>query len=186
MYSGPLFIAVDVPDAVRSALEQSVVEELRASLQGARWTRPDGRHFTLKFLGEVADGDIGAICDAVAGAARVHETFEASLSGLGAFPNPRRPRVLWVGLGTGAESMARLAAEIDRGLAPLGFPPEKRPFRGHLTLARFPRPRVQEALPAVAVPAEPFAVRGVVVFRSEQHTGGAKYTAIGRFPLSTE
>src|SRR5438552_2020131 len=95
-----LFVAVDMPDVVKDALEREVVAPLRAAVDGARWTRPDGRHLTLKFLGEVGDDRVRMVEDALepAGGGGV---FDASLGDVGAFPNVRRPRVLWVGLGAG-------------------------------------------------------------------------------------
>lgn len=176
-------MAVEAPEAVRAGLEHSVVEPLRSRLLGARWTRPDGRHLTLKFLGEVPDGRVDALCQVVVGAAGTHRRFEVAFSELGAFPNARRPRVLWVGLGDGAEPMAALAAGIEQELVPLGFPLDDRPFRTHVTLARFPHPGALHEMPAVHVPTTSFVVNDVVVFRSELHPRGARYTVIRRIPL---
>jgi 2'-5' RNA ligase len=179
-----LFVAVDVPEAIKEAIESQVVGPLRELLPGARWTRPEGRHLTLKFLGNVDDERTDAIAGAVRTAAARHAGFSAIFADVGGFPDLRRPRVLWIGLGAGAEPMAVLAADVQRELEPLGFEPEDRPFRGHLTLARFPKPRIIDPMPETSLRAESFDVAEVVLFQSKLHPKGARYPALERFPLS--
>lgn len=179
-----LFVAADLPEALKAAVEEQVVEPLRARLPAARWTRPEGRHLTLKFLGPVEDDRVAPIGRALAAAAAVHAPFESGLENLGAFPSLRRPRVLWLGLGHGKAAMAALAADVERLLEPEGFQPEGRPFNVHLTLARFKDPRPVGPLPAVAVPVERFPVGEVVLFASELRRDGARYTAVERFRLA--
>ncbi|HVL81803.1 MAG TPA: RNA 2',3'-cyclic phosphodiesterase [Actinomycetota bacterium] len=176
-------MAVDVPDALKEAVERQVVDKLRDRLPGARWTRPDGRHLTLRFLGEVADGRVPDISRALRAAASSQRPFAAAFDRVGGFPSLRRPRVLWVGIGPGATEMAALAASVEGELAGLGYDPEDRPFTAHLTLARFREPRPLGELPAVEVPTDPFRVGEVVLFRSELHPKGARYTALERLPL---
>jgi 2'-5' RNA ligase len=179
-----LFIAVDVPEEIKDAIERDVVGVLGPALPGARWSRPEGRHLTLKFLGEVAEERMGMVSRALSGAVRNHASFRAAFDDLGGFPNVRRPRVLWLGIGEGAEPMATLARDIEAAFEPLGFVPEDRPFRAHLTVARFPKPRVVEDVPPVSVPDDPFDVSEVVLFRSQLHPKGARYTALERFALT--
>jgi 2'-5' RNA ligase len=179
-----LFIAVDVPEPVKDAIESDVVEPMRDRLPGARWTRPEGRHLTLKFLGNVDDERLDEITSTIRPVGGRHAPFPAAFAELGGFPNTRRPRVLWVGLGQGAPAMAELAADLERELEPLGFEMEGRPFHGHFTLARFPRPRVIEAMPSVVVPDSTFDVNEFVLFRSQLHPKGARYTPLEHVRLS--
>jgi 2'-5' RNA ligase len=179
-----LFVAVDVPEGLKEAIESDVVGPMRDAVPGARWTRPEGRHLTLKFLGNVDDERVDEIAEVLRSAAAHHARFRASFVEVGGFPTLRRPRVLWVGVGEGGEPMAALAADLESALEPLGFDPEGRPFHGHFTLARFPRPRVIESPPAVVVPEERFDVGEFVLFRSQLHPKGARYTALERFPLT--
>lgn len=181
-----LFVAVDVPEAIKESIESDVVGVLRDRVAGARWTRPEGRHLTLMFLGNVADERLDEIGDALACVATGQFPFDACFAEIGGFPNLRRPRVLWIGLGEGAEPMGVLATKIERELEALGLEAEGRPFRGHLTLARFPRPHVVEALPDVVVPRASFGVREIVLFHSQLHPKGARYTALRRFPLGAK
>jgi 2'-5' RNA ligase len=179
-----LFIAVDVPDVIKDAIERDVVGPLRDTLPGARWSRPEGRHLTLKFLGEVAHERVDGVGEALSGAASRHVGFDAAFDTLGGFPNLRRPRVLWVGIGRGSDPLGALAADVEGTLEALGFPTEDRPFRGHFTLARFPKPQIVEAMTDVAVPEDPFPVDELVLYRSQLHPKGARYTALERFPLT--
>jgi len=178
-----LFVAVDVPDALRDAIESEVVELLRPQLPEARWTRPEGRHLTLKFLGEVPEERTADVAEALREAACGHPPFRTAFATLGGFPSMRRPRVLWVGIGEGADAMAGVAADVDAALEPLGFAREKRPFAAHLTLARFKVPKPVGDLPAVLVPAKGFTAAEVVLVRSQLHPKGARYTEVARFPL---
>lgn len=179
-----LFVAVDVPAGVKDAIEALVVDALRDAVPGARWTRPEGRHLTLKFLGNVDDERVARISAALRRGVPGHASFEARFEEIGAFPSLRRPRVLWVGIGEGADEMGTVASSVERELEPVGFEAEGRPFAAHLTLARFPRPRVIEELPTVEVPGERFTVSEVVLYRSQLHPKGARYTALERFPLA--
>lgn len=177
-----LFVAVDVPDRIKEEIENAVVDPLRDIVEGAKWTRPEGRHLTLKFLGYVDDDrvdEVGSALETVAPTA----AFDAAFEELGGFPNLRRPRVLWVGVGEGSDRFVDLAASVDRCLEPLGFAREERPFHPHLTLARFPKPRVIAEFPKPAVPYEPFRVDEVILFRSQLHPKGARYTPLARVGL---
>lgn len=178
-----LFVAVDPPEEAKAAVEE-VAAALRDRVPGARWTRPEGRHLTLAFLGNVDEDLVGAIGDAVAEAAGGAAPFEVRLArGVGGFPDVRRPRVLWVGVAEGADALGGLAGRVAASLAPLGFEPQEREHHPHLTLARIPRPRPVGALDDVRVPPLAFRVGEVVLFRSQPQRGGARYTAMRRVSL---
>lgn len=178
-----LFVAIDLPRVLKDGLE-AAVELLRPALPTAKWTRPEGRHLTLKFLGEVAEERLGEIEAALDLASAHRPPFGAALGEIGGFPNLRRPRILWVGTTSGVRELQALAREVEACLQPLGFKPEGRPFSGHLTLARFPSPSPVGALPDVGIPHEPFDVEEIVLFQSQLGRGGARYTSVRRYPLS--
>jgi RNA 2',3'-cyclic 3'-phosphodiesterase len=129
-----LFVALDLPDAVREALRE-LIARLKAEYRNAKWVRPEAMHVTLKFIGEVDAGKLEPICAALA---EVHsaQPMDINFRGLGFFPNERRPRVLWCGVNAPA-NLAELAMGVERALAPLGIAAEQREFVAHLTLARF-------------------------------------------------
>ena len=132
-----LFVALELPSAVRAAL-RALASRLRpAAGGGVRWTDPDGIHLTLKFIGEIETARLDAVRAALAG---VHaaQPVEVLFRGVGWFPNARHPRVFWAGVEEDARrgALAALAAEVERALEPAGIAPESREFRPHLTLGR--------------------------------------------------
>ncbi|HEY5488139.1 MAG TPA: RNA 2',3'-cyclic phosphodiesterase [Candidatus Limnocylindrales bacterium] len=138
-----LFVAVPVENAVRAAVgelmarlagEGASIEE-RASGQ-PRWVRVEGLHLTLRFLGATPDVRQVELAEAVAAAALDSSTFPVALSGGGAFPNPQRPRVLWLGIEEGAPQLNSLAGRLNGQLVQLGWAADERPLQAHLTLAR--------------------------------------------------
>ena len=170
-----------------------VVRELRdTGIGGLRPVRPEGVHLTLKFLGDVPADRISAIGDATGKAAARHAPFALSLSGVGAFPGGRAPRVLWAGIVGDLDRLAALQASVDGCLAELGFARERRSFNPHLTLARLrdsasteDRARALDVL-KVAQPREEssFEVDGVALFQSTLGPGGAVYRRLSRAPLA--
>src|SRR5690242_10374153 len=127
------FIAIDLPESVRAALAE-VQHAVRDAARDARWTRPEGTHLTLKFLGQISDAQVQVVVQALAKVERF-EPFPIEVKGFGFFPGEKRPRVFWAGLEAPA-ALAELAARIERDLEKIGFAPENRPFAPHLTLAR--------------------------------------------------
>jgi 2'-5' RNA ligase len=128
------FIAVFSPPEVRKEIHASA----RRLLSGyqVRWIKPENVHLTLKFLGNVREEALDSICAALSEVCAGYAPFDVGLMGLGAFPSPRRARILWAGVGLGSDRLRSLAADIDVGLALLGFESEKRPYTPHLTLGR--------------------------------------------------
>ena len=100
------------------------------------WVEPHNLHLTLKFLGEVHDREIAAVCQAVSRGAAAVSPFELEVRGAGAFPNSARPRTVWLGAGVGAEQMVVLHDRVEAALAELGYREEHRRFQTHLTIGR--------------------------------------------------
>ncbi|HOY63094.1 MAG: 2'-5'-RNA ligase [bacterium ADurb.Bin236] len=175
------FIALDIPANTKAFISkyQKVVKN---SFPAARWTRPEGFHFTLKFLGEIETSRIDDVLEAAQGAARAKKFF-ACFGAAGVFPNALGARVLWLGLDKGADSVRALASGLSSALAPLGFPTESRPFTAHLTLARFRTPcRFDPAsLPAHSMP--DFEAARVSFYKSDLKSSGAEYTPLAVFDL---
>ncbi len=186
------FVAIELPDRAKDALAR-VVGELRAArLGGLRAVRPEGIHLTLKFLGDVPADRIDAIGAAAERAARQHAPFALELSGVGAFPSGRAPRVLWAGIAGDLDGLGALQASVDGCLADLGFARERRAFNPHLTLARLrdsasreERSRALCVLRA-AQPREAMSldVDAIALFQSTLTPGGAVYRRLLRVPLA--
>ena len=144
-------------------------------------------HVTLKFLGDITPSQVPEICAIVKPIVEVRPAFHVRLSGLGAFPNARRPSVAWAGLG-GAESLGEIAGELDRALAALGFVPEVRPFQPHLTLLRVKSRPPEELLSLLAEEAGAeygtAPVKEIEFLQSELTPRGSRYSKLATFALA--
>jgi 2'-5' RNA ligase len=134
------FVAVELEQPQRAALGK-IQETLKRERAGryVRWVAPESVHLTIKFLGEVDASRMTELQVALTEACRGIPPFELKISGIGAFPNARRPRVIWVGLEGDTPIAAQLAERIEAAFAKLGFPREERPFSPHLTIGRINR-----------------------------------------------
>ena len=180
-----LFAAVEIPPRARDTAARAI-EDWRPRFPGARWVRPESWHVTVKFLGRTPPRLVRYVREGCASAAATIRPFRVRLGGLGVFPGPSRARVFWVGLDDEGSGLSALAAALDRELGD-EFPPEKRRFTAHLTVARFNPPRdVREhaaALAEASVEPSPFRVGRLVLFQSHLSPRGARYEAVGEFPL---
>jgi 2'-5' RNA ligase len=138
-----LFVALEIPAAVRDNLA-TLIRDLRTADPKPRWVRPENLHVTLKFIGEAPPDKLDAIRGALS-AVRSEQPVELHFRGLGFFPNEEHPRVLWANM-EASPNVKSLAGDVDCALEILGFPGEQRPFTPHLTLARFPSPRILDKL----------------------------------------
>jgi len=130
------FIAIELPDKVKNELSEILYKLNPGREKAVKWINPNGIHLTLKFLGNTPEEKIVDITQAVAKASSSTYPFNLELKGLGAFPNLKSPRVVWVGVGGDIPIITNLQRQIDQSLIPLGFSPEKRDFSPHLTLGR--------------------------------------------------
>ncbi len=180
-----LFLALDLPPAVREALG-SLQRELSRRAGGWRWTRTEGLHLTLRFLGEVPEPAVERQAEVWRDVAARGRPVRVVFRGIGVFPNERSARVLWVGAVEQPPEgrLEALAAAFEEAAASLGFPRESRPFRPHLTLARASargRPVVPHADRERSVGEACF--EEVVLFRSVLGRDGASYTRLRAFSL---
>jgi 2'-5' RNA ligase len=180
------FVAVEPPQELLDALE-AVQSELKRRLR-ARWVRPGSMHLTLKFLGDIPDGQVAGVADAVQAAAAGHAGFSLSACGIGVFPGIRRPRVIWAGFSGPTGLLVDLQRSLEERLAGLGFPREERSFHGHLTIGRFSEPVDPRLLTEMVDSFDSrcfgeFAVRELVLFQSDLQPKGPVYTALARSRL---
>jgi 2'-5' RNA ligase len=176
------FIAVELPVEIHETLRQ-LQAILRGSLPDARWTKATNIHLTMKFLGDVEISRINAISAALKNIAYQFDPFTMSLAGIGAFPNSRKPRIIWVGLEEGADELVQMAKQIEGAMRRLGFPNEKRPFRPHLTVGRvrnLKHPMVMtEGLERADVGnLGEFTVQRISLIKSQLDPAGSIYTTL--------
>ena len=185
------FIATAISPMAREALEDTIGRLRQEIPGGVTWVRPEGIHLTLKFLGNVRRDESERLMSVVGELAAGHGPFTLGLSGLGMFPNGRRPRVLWAGLTGDLGALASLQQTVEDAAARIGLPPEARPFSPHLTLGRVRRDvseaalgRISAAVSVAATPdVLPWPVDSVQLMRSVLHPSGAEYTVLTSVPL---
>ena len=182
------FIAIDLSDRARRQIE-SFIQELRKSEAQVGWVRAEGIHLTLKFLGNVAPGLIEEIKPLLIRVASQTSPIHIEPAGCGAFPAMKSPRVIWVGLRGQIGPLSELARQVETALVQLGFKPEDRPFKPHLTVGRV-RGRLRlQALQEILLAhqdftVEPFDASQVVLYKSELRPDGARYTPLFKAPFS--
>ncbi|CAN5226408.1 RNA 2',3'-cyclic phosphodiesterase [soil metagenome] len=183
------FLAIDINKPVRASVTK-VQEDLAELGADVKWVEPANLHLTMLFLGEVDDRDLVAICRAATKVAADIKQFSMVLEGVGAFPNTRRPRTLWVGVNEGKDSVIALHKALENALFDLGcYRREARAFAPHLTLGRVNSARNEESLvTAISENADRICgetnVSEVLVMGSELKSSGPEYTVIGRAKLT--
>ena len=182
-----LFIAVNMAEDLRAAIAEAQ-QRLGANRADVKWVRPEIIHITLKFLGWVEDGRVAEIGDAVARALTGAAAFRLRLEGIGSFPSPTAPRVVWVGVKEGAAELTDLARRVEDALEPLGFEREARGFSPHVTIGRLKSPTGRGALVELmrAEQDRPFGemeVARVELMRSDLRPSGPIYTSQREFLL---
>jgi 2'-5' RNA ligase len=182
-----LFVAIELGDAVLDLLDEATAP-LRAEAPELAWVPRDKRHLTLKFLGEVEEARESLLVEAADRAAARQPPMEMHVREVGAFPNFRRARVVWIGV----EQEPRLELlhhDLELACAELGFEVEGRPFRPHITLARVRAPLPAERLRALARSARRVRMEAIVLveritlFESSLAPTGASYRRIHAAPL---
>ena len=182
-----IFFCVELADTVRDALEE-VARMVRAGLSApAKWVAKDNFHITVRFLGEVEEAMLPEIKAVGAELARGQQPFEVTLSRLGAFPSVRRARVIWAGPEQDSPQFAELVRNAEMEARALGFSPERKEAKAHVTLARLKVPRdVAHALTRVPFPTLNVEVGSLTLMESRLRPEGPLYTPIERWPLGGE
>jgi 2'-5' RNA ligase len=182
------FIAIDLGKAIRERLV-ALQTQLAAAVPEVKWTDRDNLHVTLLFLGEVDDRELPAVCRAVEDAARALPTFPLSVEGTGCFPNARRPRIVWAGIGSGTQEVCALHDALEPPLLELGcYRREERKYTPHVTLGRLRGEQPPHGLASALAKQQGWSagdmtVREVHVMSSELTSQGPTYTVLSRAKL---
>ncbi|NIA21046.1 MAG: RNA 2',3'-cyclic phosphodiesterase [Anaerolineaceae bacterium] len=188
-----LFIAVELPDAAKELLA-AVQRELQQADARVKWSRPENIHLTLKFLGDTPEEFLDDLSAALDEAAAGHAAHTARVAQVGAFPNVRRPRVIWVGLDEPTGQLPALQRSVEEATSDL-VEPERRSFAAHLTLGRVivkdggnltQLSRLMEGYRLNSFSSVEVPVNQVVLIRSELSPSGPTYTPLHRSPLNHE
>jgi 2'-5' RNA ligase len=172
---------------------QRLIKRLRQLAHDIKWVEPHHMHWTLHFLGEVADDELFDLCQAAERATLPLSEFTMEARGVGAFPRAQAPRTLWIGVGQGTEAVEELHAALDVQLKPLGFRGENRRYVPHLTLGRVGKLQrsEQEALAAALDELANYdagvqTVDEVTIFGSRLRREGTEYVELGYAMLGGE
>ena len=184
-----LFVAVAMPGSVDPIID-AAIDPWRDHVPGARWVPSEDRHVTLKFLGDVDPSLQPWVHRRVREIADAAGSFPISLDSLGAFPSPRRARIVWAGVRDSDSRLAALASGLDASLEST-FATEQRPFTAHVTIARCDPPRsLSDELASTPLTSAPFTVDEMVLMRSHppgaaggRASGMPAYEVLGSFPL---
>jgi len=182
-----VFLAIEIPENLKGRLA-TVQNKLAPSIRGVRWEKTEKFHITLIFLGEVAEERISDLEEAVRHGVRGIEPFKISLSGLGCFPNERRPRVIWVGIEGEVETLIQLEKQLEAALTKFNFEFDQKKFHPHVTLGRVKGPTsIAEGWSPFAKATEDskFEVREVTIMKSTLRPTGSVYIPLSRIPLES-
>lgn len=180
------FIAVNLSPDILERIDQ-VALDLRKRMDAVpvRWVPTDNIHLTLKFLGNVSTANLEILKDILGKVVSSHHECDISVGGIGVFPKPHNPRVVWVGMEIPQELIA-LQHNIEIETARLGYSREHRPFSPHLTFGRVSRNASTQDVHIIADILDKYKVgflgatrvRTVYLYRSDLKPEGAEYTPI--------
>jgi RNA 2',3'-cyclic 3'-phosphodiesterase len=183
-----LFLAINLPPEVRHAIAEAAAP-LRAAAPELSWIREPQIHLTVKFLGEQPDEIAPKIIEAMNVVGSRNRVVDVEIGGVGAFPNFRRPRVVWIGVSP-EPKLELLHHDVESACESLGLPLDGKPFRPHLTLARVkPRAAKSEAMRNLARAArnvsyvEEVVISSIDLMESELTTVGSRYRLLSSSPL---
>ena len=177
-----VFIAINVPEEIQKTIA-AVQSELKPAGADARWMLPGQFHFTLKFLGDISPDKVEPAIAAMEKALQGFGPFELALSGLGVFPDMKKPKVVWMGAQDVTQAATRLSAVLDDAFEALGYAREARPFAAHLTLGRV-RSRLHESALVELIKKNQSAAGGIIpvttvdLMRSSLSDNGPEYTRL--------
>mgnify|MGYP001570540277 CR=1 FL=1 len=181
------FIACDIPEALLEKIS-SIQDKLKGLDAEVGWIKIRGIHITLKFLGDIEQEIIEKVADVIAEATTGQPPFEICIKGSGAFPTLKNPRVVWIGVEDLNKGLMHIQQALDGGLKALGFEPEEREFRPHLTLGRIKGAKGKERLSSAVsrlkdIEIGSFTLDRVTLYKSELKPTGAVYTKLKELKL---
>lgn len=179
-----LFIALELSEEQRRQVTLFQAR-FKKQLAGVRWSKPESMHLTLKFIGDTDQAGLDMIKKALDEAARHVEPFNIAYSGCGVFPAADSARILWIGLGIGAETTTEIAEKLDDSLYGQGFKKERQPFKPHLTVGRIRQPLEEKFVHEYLKSGEDFqtspaCMSALTLFKSDLTAHGAIHEVIDR------
>jgi len=186
------FVCIEVGESVRKRLG-NWLSDLRILAPEVRWVRDEAFHITLKFCGEIPYALLYKLENALEHGFNLKKLrpFTLELSGIGAFPGFRNPKVLWAGIGGEEDQIHRIVSVVERAALAAGIEAERQPFHPHVTVARIPT--------NVEIPVGVFReinsrgeswgkwrVSSITLMRSELLPEGPRYTPVAVFDFTND
>lgn len=190
------FIAIELPTVAQAALTDLQQQlKTKTPAHSVRWVAPPNIHLTLHFLGDISPQAVEKTKTALITCTANHSPFSLTLSGLGCFPDTRRPRVVWVGVGGAITALVNLHHTLEQTLAQsINYQPEARPYVPHLTLGRVSKNIPPRNLPQIGQVFEQeqtnvgelatLEVTTIHLIKSELISTGPIYTTLAQGSLS--
>lgn len=186
-----IFTAIDISEEARRKAS-GYIENLRQQFPKLRvgWDKPEKLHLTLKFLGETSAGQLAKLTKAVDAAARGIPGFKLRIEDTGVFPNPRKARVLWLGVKDEKGNLRKLNEALENECERQDLAREKRDFKAHLTIARLREPEkskklIEAHLQETFIAVE-FEVSEIVIYQSELSPHGSRYTVVSKHAFNSD
>jgi len=186
------FIALEIPTKVQNDIHQATSKLRSETGSLIRWVPAENLHLTLKFLGDISPAHVEFLTQMIRAETDSHRCFDLHLTGLGSFPSPKRPRVIYIGIQAPAE-LSALQHAVESGAHRLGYRPEDRSFSPHLTLGRVKhashitasdQQKIRHALEQVKIDSLGTArVDSVHLYKSDLKPTGSVYTKLFSAPL---
>jgi 2'-5' RNA ligase len=181
-----LFVAIELSERTRSALGR-IQADLASKCDGVRWIPAHQLHITVKFLGDVPDGDVSKVAEGVGRAAAACDPFSMEIGECGCFP-PRGPvRIVWAGAAEASSALMQCVEAVEAELQPLGFPRESKPFSPHITIGRVREDRssggIRAAVQAYGCGKEQESVSSLTLMSSVLSPKGPTYTPVSKAEL---
>ncbi|MFQ3548419.1 MAG: RNA 2',3'-cyclic phosphodiesterase [Armatimonadota bacterium] len=182
------FIAIQLEDTQKTAIK-TICSQLQNQAPDVRWIKPANMHITLKFLGPLKSEEVSKVCDITNDVAKSFRPFNISFKDIGCFPNPTRPRVVWIGVDKGKQELETLVKFLERKLEKEGFPKESNIFKAHITIGRIKDKRKSDNLTHICTEyemprLENLDVDKIYVMKSDLKPTGPVYTSLGVCSLS--
>ncbi len=175
------FLAIEVPKDARKRIDAFIQEESTRSLP-IKWVKFQNLHVTLKFLGEIDEQKKSEIQPVIKEITEKLRPFQVNLEGVGCFPGPKNPKVLWIGVKQGAEILGEIAQELERRLSKFGFKKERR-FHAHLTIGRIKKFCKVDDILTKSITTEVFPINAITFFKSTLKPEGPIYEELEKFNL---
>jgi len=181
------FVALELPDLLKNNID-AYIQELKPFSLNTHWVNNNNLHLTLKFLGNRPAQEVDAIMQTLLDARVGLRTFHLTTDGMGAFPNFRHPKVIWLGIKSEPNlALTELQQQIENCLAVIHIEKETRPFRPHLTLGRIKQAgkfsALQDYVTRHPFPTFSFPQKSFVLMRSIQKSRGVYYRVLQKYSL---